>query len=441
MRDRRHLDTPSAGGLSRAPARRPSRGGPQARSTHRARHPRSRPPGQPRQPMGRNVRVLLSVSILFGVAGGIYEFVLPYYLAGRGLSFMNMGYVFAASTLAMFAVRLGLGNLADRWGSKRLYLLSVASVALACFATPFTAGLLLLIALKAMREVGVLARDTAHPILLYAEGRSRFADYIGKTRGMEFLFQALGTFAAGLGITLIGDRGTLWGAALALGAALLLLGLGVRAPHRAPAVRGAGMRQLLTFDLPRNLRVIMAANFVFSVGLSTSHCFIMPLFFSEKFGVSASAVSTVMVIHRLTAVLPLLLAGYLPVRHYRSLYIATMAFEGIAIAAGGLVPTFLGAAAVWLLHDLLGAGVWTPIQSAIIQDACREGSRGLDLSKTLAFSALGGAIGPILAGHLAGISISAPYVVSGLLVTASAGVLFSLRLAPKTEAAVQAAAG
>ncbi|MFA6110203.1 MAG: MFS transporter, partial [Candidatus Latescibacterota bacterium] len=71
--------------------------------------------------MGRNVQVLLLVSILFGVAGGIYEFVLPYYLEGRGLSFMNMGYVFAASTLAMFVVRLGLGNLADQWGSKRLY--------------------------------------------------------------------------------------------------------------------------------------------------------------------------------------------------------------------------------------------------------------------------------------------------------------------------------
>ncbi|MBI2951295.1 MFS transporter [bacterium] len=389
--------------------------------------------------MGRNVRVLLLVSVLFGIAGGLYEFILPYYLEGRGLSFKSMGYVFAASTLAMFAVRIGLGNVADRWGSKRLYLLSVFSCAVACLATPFTASLGLLIALKSMREVGVLARDTAHPILLYAEGRGRFVDFIGKTRGTEFLFQAVGTFIAGVGIASIGDRGTLWAGAGALVAAMGLLAF-VRSREGRASGGTPGIRGLLSFDLPRNLKVIMAANFLFSVGLSTSHCFIMPLFFSQKFGVSASAVSTVMVIHRLTFVLPMLLVGYLPIRNYKAVFIATVILEGIAMSAGGVIPDFFWAAAVWLLHDLVGAGVWIPIQSAIIQDECREASRGLDLSKTLAFSALGGAVGPVLAGYLADFSISAPFFVSGALVTASAGVLFNLRLRQGEAQGVRVAA-
>ena len=387
----------------------------------------------------RNFRVLLLISVLFGVTGGVYEFVLPYYLADRGLSFMSMGYVFAVATLAMFVVRLGLGNRADRWGSKRLYLLAPASVALACVATPFTAGLFALIALKTVREVGVLARDTAHPILLYAEGRSRFAGFIGKTRGAESLFQAVGTFLAGVGILFIGTSGALWagGAAVAVGA--VLLGLGVHSrPELAPP--SGGLRSLVSFDLPHNLRVIMVASFVFSIGLSTSHSFIMPLFFSQKFGVTPSAVSTVMVIHRLTAVAPLLLAAYLPVRHYRSLYIGSMVVEGLTISAAVFVPTFAAAAAVWLLHDLLGAGLWIPIQSAIIQDSCRENSRGLDLSKTLAVSALGGAIGPVLAGYLSGISINAPYLVSGLVIAVSAVPLLALRLGPQPEAHLAAAA-
>ncbi len=388
--------------------------------------------------MGRNVRVLLVVSVLFGVAGGIYEIVLPYYLKDQGLSFTNMGYVFAASTLAMFVVRIGLGGLADRWGSKRLYAVAVASVALACFGTPLTSGLALLIIFKTLREVGVLARDTAHPILLFAEGRSRFADFIGKTRGVEFFFQALGTLLAGLGWVMLGLRGMFWAAAAALVLALLLLGLGVRTTPRREPAPGAKLGTLLSFDLPRNLQVIMVANFIFSIGLSTSHSFIMPLFFTEKFGVDAAQVSTVMVLHRLTSVLPLLFAGYLSARHYKSVYIGAFIIEGVTIAAGGLIPNFFWAAAVWLLHDLLGAGVWIPIQSAIIQEECREGSRGLDLSKTLAFSALGGAVGPVLAGYLAGISVSAPYVVSGILVTISAGVLCALKLAPR--AAVEAAA-
>ena len=375
--------------------------------------------------------VLLSVSILFGVAGGIYEFVLPYYLAGRGLSFMNMGYVFAASTLGMFVVRLGLGNLADRWGSKRLYMLAMFWVALACFATPFTAGLFPLIALKTMREVGVLARDTAHPILLYAQGRTRFAGFIGKTRGAESLFQAGGVFLSGVGLAVVGEGGMLWTGATALVIGMVLLAVGVRGPRAAAAVAGRGVRQLLSFDLPRNLRILMVANFVFAKGLSTSHCFIMPRFFSEKFGVSQASVSNVMVIHRLTSVLPLLLAGYLPARHYRSIYIGATIIEGLTISASALVPVFFWAAALWLLHDLFGAGLWIPIQSAIIQDECRDSSRGLDLSKTLAFFALGGAIGPVLAGYLSGLSINAPYLVSGALVTGSAAVLFALRLSPR----------
>lgn len=377
-----------------------------------------------------NFRILLLVSVLFGVAGGIYEFVLPYYLAGRGLSFTSMGYVFSGSALAMFVMRLALGNLADRWGSKRLYMLALTSVALACFGTPFTAGLFALIALKAMREVGVLARDTAHPILLYSEGRHRFAGFIGKTRGAESLFQAAGTFVAGAGLVLVGDRGMLWVGGAAVGLGVVLLGLGVRGPRAGVAAAAGGIGRLLSFDLPRNLRVIMVANFIFAVGLSTSHCFIMPLFFSEKFAVDPSTVSTVMVIHRLTSVAPLLLAGYLPVRHYRAIYIGAIVIEGLTISAAALIPVFFWSAAVWLIHDLLGAGLWIPIQSAIIQDECRETSRGQDLGKTLAFAALGGAVGPMLAGYLSGVSISAPYLVSGILVAASAGVLVALRLTP-----------
>ena len=379
----------------------------------------------------RNFLVLLSVSILFGVAGGIYEFVLPYYLKGRGLSFMSMGYVFAVAALAMFAMRLGLGSLADRWGSKRLYVLALLCVTVACFATPLAASLFPLIAFKALREVGVLARDTAHPILLYAQGRTRFAGFIGKTRGAESLFQAGGVLLAGLGLAVVGTGGMLWTGAAAVGLGTVLLGVGVRGPRASAVAIESGVRQFLSFDLPRNLRVIMVANFIFAVGLSTSHCFIMPLFFSEKFGVSASSVSTVMVIHRLTTVVPLLLAGYLPVRHYRAIYIGAIIFEGVTIAAGAIIPVFFWAAAVWLLHDLFGAGLWIPIQSAIIQDECRDSSRGLDLSKTLAFFALGGAIGPVLAGYLSGLSINAPYLVSGALVTGSAAVLFALRLSPR----------
>lgn len=48
------------------------------------------------------------------------------------------------------------------------------------------------------------------------------------------------------------------------------------------------------------------------------------------------------------------------------------------------------------------------------------------MSKTIAFSALGGAIGPTMAGYLASLSISMPFFISGLLVLASALPLFRI---------------
>ncbi|MBI4532031.1 MAG: MFS transporter, partial [Candidatus Latescibacteria bacterium] len=380
--------------------------------------------------MSRNVKMLLVVSVLFGVAGGIYEFVLPYYLSSQGLSFKGMGYIFAASTAVMFLVRIGLGNLADRWGSKQFYLFALSGCTVASLLTPFTASLALLILLKTMREVGVLARDTAHPILLYEENRGRFMDFIGKTRGMEFLFQAAGTLVAGIGMAFVGERGSFWVGGVTLGIALIFLSLGVRGRGARPSTgEKVGSASLFRFDLAKNLKIIMVAQFIFSVGLSTSHCFIMPLFFSEKFGVSAQVVSVVMVIHRLTFI-SMLIVGSLNIRRLKAVYIGTVAFEGVILTAGAVIPDFFWAAAVWLLHDLFGAAIWIPIQSTIIQEECRDEQRGLDLSKTLAFSALGGAIGPLLAGWLSGISISGPFLVSGILVTLSAGALLKLRLKP-----------
>jgi MFS family permease len=83
---------------------------------------------------------------------------------------------------------------------------------------------------------------------------------------------------------------------------------------------------------------------------------------------------------------------------------------------------------VWLLHDLVGAGVWLPIQNQIIQDYTRPEERALEMGKLLAFSGVGGILGTYLSGVLADYNISAPFFVSGVLMVAAAVVLGGLRL-------------
>lgn len=377
--------------------------------------------------MSRNIRILLGVSVLFGVGSGLYEFVLPYFLKEQGLSYPNMGWLFAVSTGAMFVIRLASGRLVDRWGCKRPYVMAVIGNGVAHVLTALTGNLVLLTLLKTAREVTFLVRETVHPILLYVENQGRFRDFLGKTRGLEYLCLAVGTVLAGISMAGWGNANSLIlsGAILLVAGGLLQGGLQDRPASREGSSRpGTWWR----WDLAPNLKVITLSTFLFNIGLSTSHSFIMPLFFSGKFGVSEQAVSVVMVIHRLTLAVPMMLAGRLPFRDLKAAYIWTLAWEGIFISGGGLLPWFLPAAFVWLLHDLVGAGVWIPIQNEIIQRYCRDSVRGLDLSKTLALSAVGGAFGPLLAGYLADYSISAPFVVSGGLVFLGALVLFRLRL-------------
>jgi predicted MFS family arabinose efflux permease len=194
-------------------------------------------------------------------------------------------------------------------------------------------------------------------------------------------------------------------------------------------VRSGSLRELFSLEMHRNLRVIMVSVFIFNIGISTGHSFIMPLFFSEKFGVSTYAVSWVMVVHRATIALPLLLAGRFAFRSLKGVYVWALALEGAIISASAFVPSFYGAAAVWLLHDLLGAGVWMPIQNLIIQDYTRPERRALEMGKLLAYGGIGTIIGPWLAGLLSEqVNISAPFFVSGLLMIAAAGALTPLRL-------------
>jgi MFS family permease len=71
--------------------------------------------------MNSNLWLILSVSVFFGLATGIYEFVLPPFLKTLGISFGQMGVIFAIAGAAMVLVRIYMGGLSDLWGRKPLY--------------------------------------------------------------------------------------------------------------------------------------------------------------------------------------------------------------------------------------------------------------------------------------------------------------------------------
>lgn len=386
--------------------------------------------------MSRNTRVIWAASILFGLALGAYDFVLPYHLQRRGLAYPRMAVVFALSSLVMFLVRVWAGRLADRFGPKRFYSLALFSSGVANLFTPMAGSVGVLSLLRSLREAAVVTREAMHALLLYRENRGRYAESVGKTLGSEYLFQGLGTLGAGALMVGLGLSTTLFACAGMLFGAFVLFTGAYRDPAPKRAVWGCPERdqvkrrpfegmlwqgvRLFWFDMPRELQIIAGASFLFSVGLSCSHGFIMPLFFSEKFGAPEGVVALIMAAHRITLGFPMLFAAWVSRWHPRNTYAAFMALEGTVLAASAVIPTFLPATLVWLLHDFFGAGVWLPIQSALIQRYSQEERRGLHVAKTQAFSALGWVVGPVLTGYLAPVSISAPFFFSGVLVALSA---------------------
>ncbi len=277
-----------------------------------------------------------------------------------------------------------------------------------------------------------MTRRIMHPILLYEDNRNKFMDFLGKTRGIEFLFQAGGTLIALVTVASLGYSGNLWLAGAALAFACLLFAPLYREHRSVSSKKGFDIKSILSWrDLSHNLKVIIVAYFIFTIGLRTSHNFIMPLFFKEKFGATDQAVFWVMLIHRITIALPMLFIGNLQVKNLKATYIGAVLFQGFTIAVSAFIPHFIAASAVWLIHDFVGAGVWMPIQGTIIQKYSREGARGLDVSKTLAFSSIGGIFGPLLAGYISSFWISGPFFISGVITITSAFVLFKLSLEPK----------
>jgi hypothetical protein len=193
------------------------------------------------------------------------------------------------------------------------------------------------------------------------------------------------------------------------------------------------LRDFFSLDLNAKLWVIIIASLVFYLGLGCSHSFAMNLFFVQKFECTKSTTSIILMLHRTFLGVPMIFAGMALRGNKKAIYIAFMAIEGLLIVGGGIIPNFWLATIVWLLHDFLGAGIWIPIQSEMIQKYSRASSRAMDVAKVIGLSSITLVPGHIMAGYLTAMTtvspamaISLPFIVGGALIGVSAAVLVFL---------------
>jgi len=281
--------------------------------------------------MNRNYGFLLAGSAMFGLGFGIYEFVLPYFLDACGISIGRMGIMYAAGAVFMFIVWVYAGDLSDRMGRKALYVASLVTSSVVSGLTPLVPFFAGQVVLKSIREAGARVFDTMYQLALHDEGQLRYVDRVGKARGLQALAQAGGAFGAGWLLLQQAYWSSFIASALVLSVAALVFALGYRRPavdnSEAPLPRQS-LAGMIVLNLPSPLIIITVSAFIFTVGLSTSHCFVMQLFWERKFGASTAIVGTILMLHSVSIAITLLFVGWVVRRHLKRLFIVFVILEG-----------------------------------------------------------------------------------------------------------------
>jgi len=375
--------------------------------------------------LNRNLWIIILTSAVFAVCMGVYDFAMPIYLKEIKVSFGNMGIIFGLSSTLIYFLRLYVGAHSDRIGRKPFYTMGLLFSALGNFFTPVFGSLIPLTSVKTVREASLIVRDTMRSILVYENGKKNFLKLISKTVGMEFFLQGVGTMIGGL----LAVRSAFFACGTALFISCIFFLLFFKEEFRPVKSEKAPLkfRDLLRIDLPPKLKNLTLAMFIMTLGMNISHCFVMPLFFIQKFHISIADAAVVLMIHRMLLGVPMFIFGnFMKGRNLKLIFIVTMFYEACAIGAAALIPNFWIAVTVWLTHDFFGAALWSPIQNHYVQEFAREESRGRDVSETVALSSLGAVLAPFIAGALAPIDISLPFLVSGIVVALTVIPLFKL---------------
>ena len=367
----------------------------------------------------RNFWTLLFVSSLFGIAIGLYDFALPYYMKYKGISYQGMGFVFAISFFFVFFVQIWSARISDISGRKPFYSLALLFSSIFNFLTPLSAKLSLLTLIKTLRETAAAIQDTINSVVLYESvSRSRYLFIMGRTAGLSFFFQGFGIVAAGILMLRSYNLPFFVSASIIFLAFLMFeFNFSERKVEEEVVSLDSGKLGFLN----RDLWLLTISGFISNLGVALSHTQMMPLFFSVKYNVSEAWVAILLALHRISLGFPMIFAGnllkgkWLEARNLKWLYIIFLTLQNIAISATAFMPTFLWAAGVWLIHDVIGASIWAPVRSTLIQRFSRDETRAFQVATVGAISNIGWVLGPIIAGYLANIDISLPFSMSGAI--------------------------
>jgi len=367
--------------------------------------------------LNKNVKILIFVSWLFGYASGAYEVLFPLYLDWVGISFRDMGILFSITAATIAVLSVVIGSQSDLRGRKIFYSISLAITSVVNFFVPLFRKLWETLVLSIGQSASLSIRNSVHNVLLFELTRKKFLSAYSRVNGMEYFSQAIGLLGAGLILAAASFSMAFWFSSLVVAVAFVIFAISFKEERTEMKVEDTWPKDGVY--LPRELKIFALSGIVMAVGLGCSHGFITPIFFVNKFGASNTTVSIILTIHRLCFGIPLMFAdkvlALLKRFSMKTLMVSFMIYQGVSVAISAIIPDLTLATIVFVTHDLLAAAYWSPVQSALIQSYCRENSRGADSNKVTSISSVGSIASPFLAGLLASINISYPFLASGFM--------------------------
>jgi MFS family permease len=367
-----------------------------------------------------NIKVLYVVGLSHAFVMGLFEFIFPFFLTDMGISLVEIGIIFSVSALALGIFRILLGEYTDIYGRKRIYSTAFALGALSNLLYPLSLGQIRMALNKILTDISASIRMSVHSIMLYESDSKNYNRWYSWLMGGQHIVMAFAIFISSLLLFHIGYSNCFFLIASIQIGISIGFSLFYREKKKIRQAKKISLKAVYSFDIHRNLKVLVVASILLSIGFQINHTFTLPLYFAGKYGMPTEDVAIMMSIHRLGFLTTFFASNFLNKVPLKKAYIyASLAFAISFLIVGLITLPIAVFIPIWLLHDLLGGGIWVTAREAILQKFARDETRGKDVNTFGAIHSLTTVITPSLAGALAAANWDYIFLGGGILCLAS----------------------
>jgi len=369
--------------------------------------------------LNRNVKIIFVAGLLSAFVLGVFDLLFPFYLRYRGISLVEMGLIFTASTIAISFLRIMLGEYADVYGRKNVYLSSCALGTAAKILFPFSISKFQILLSKFLNDLQDNLRLSVHNVMLFENDRRNYAKFFSWFTAFNFILQATGTACFAILFAYLGYL-NLFFLLSGIEAAKFSLLLLYCDDRRGEKQRKLSLKEAYSFKISRSLKILAVSSAMGAFGFGIAHGFLLPLYFAEKYGLNAAQISIITTIHRLCFLTTPVASSVIKRLGLRKTYIlSTFAYAFSFLTVGLVTFPILIFLPIFLIHDLLGGGIRMTALSVIVQNLTAEETRGREINTFNAVQIPLTILAPSIAGALASINWDLTFVTGGLLYVVS----------------------